>query len=108
MKLPPSVIIGGVPVKFKFDKDLNEWGLFDGDRWEITLSSRLLDKECHRKIQDIVHHEMTHAALYVSGLAFCKKHEDEAVVRCMEYIFKPAWSRLSKQMKWSRVNSSVS
>jgi len=39
---------------------------------------------------------MLHAALDVSGLTYIKTFEEEAIVRCIDNIFHPAWDATRK------------
>ena len=43
-------------------------------------------------------HEMMEASLYLSGLAWVERYEQEAVIRCMEEIFFPAWEVVVKRL----------
>lgn len=42
-------------------------------------------------------HELMEASLCISGVGFCETFEQEAVVRCMDEVFFPAWDRLNKR-----------
>ena len=47
-----------------------------------------------------VRHEMMEASLLLSGVGFLESYEQEAVVRCMEEIFFPAWAQFLKRIKF--------
>jgi hypothetical protein len=38
------------------------------------------------------------ASLCISGVGFCETFEQEAVVRCMDEVFFPAYERLLKRL----------
>ena len=42
---------------------------------------------------------MMEASLLISGVGFSDSYEQEAVVRCMEEIFFPAWEVILKKLK---------
>ena len=46
---------------------------------------------------ETIRHEMMEASLLLSGVGWLESYEQEAVVRCMEEIFFPAWERFLKR-----------
>jgi len=95
MNIPKSITMAGVRVRINF-RDLGDdecYGLYSHRRKLITIDKALKGKELH----DTIRHEMLHAALGISGLAFCESYEEEAIVRCMDEIFFPAWERFLKR-----------
>ena len=72
--------------------DLEEWGSYHHDLGEIWLATRALDKAS--TLRETLRHEIMHAALNISGVAFMEGFQEEAVVRCFEDIFFPAWHKL--------------
>ncbi len=95
--VPKSVTMAGVRVRINF-RDLGDdecYGLYSHRRKLITIDKSLKDKE----LIDTILHDMLHAALGISGLAFCESYEEEAIVRCMDEIFFPAWGRFLKRFK---------
>jgi len=87
--------MAGVRVRINF-RDLGDdecYGLYSHRRKRITIDKSLKGKE----LIDTIRHEMLHAALGISGLAFCESYEEEAIVRCMDEIFFPAWDRFLKR-----------
>ena len=87
--------MAGVRVRINF-RDLGDdecYGLYSHRRKLITIDKSLKDKE----LINTIRHEMLHAALGISGLAFCESYEEEAIVRCMDEIFFPAWERFLKR-----------
>ena len=47
-------------------------------------------------------HEVMEASLYLSGLAWAERYEQEAVIRCMEEIFFPAWGVIFKRINFEK------
>jgi len=93
--VPKSVTMAGVRVRINF-RDLGDdecYGLYSHRRKLIEIDKTLKGKE----LIDTIRHEMLHAALGISGLAFCESYEEEAIVRCMDEIFFPAWDRFLKR-----------
>jgi|TARA_Y100000996_G_scaffold415319_1_gene409364 hypothetical protein len=95
MNIPKSITMAGIRVRIKF-RDLGDddcYGIYSHRRKLITIDKTLKGKE----LLETIRHEMIHAALGISGLAFCEAYEEEAIVRCMDEIFFPAWERLLKR-----------
>ena len=95
MNIPKSITMAGIRVRIKF-RDLGDddcYGIYSHRRKLITIYKTLKGKE----LLETIRHEMIHAALGISGLAFCEAYEEEAIVRCMDEIFFPAWERFLKR-----------
>lgn len=95
MNTPKSITMAGIRVRIRF-RDLGDddcYGIYSHRRKLITIDKTLKGKE----LIDTIRHEMIHAALGISGLAFCEAYEEEAIVRCMDEIFFPAWERFLKR-----------
>ena len=92
--LPKSITIGGQKVKVKLqsfnDYDGYTFGQYFHDNKIIQLNPDQSDKN----LVITLRHEMMEAALLISGVGFSDNYEQEAVVRCMEEIFFPAWDLL--------------
>jgi len=68
------------------------------DKAQIKLSHIL--KPGTRDFRDTVRHEMVHAAFAMAGLDHVLKDgQEEAVVRCLENIFFPAWDGVPKELR---------
>ena len=96
MTAPKSIIMAGVRVRIQF-RDLGDedcYGLYSHRRKLITIDKNLKGKDLYETLR----HEMIHAAFAISGLAYCERYEEEAIVRCMDEIFFPAWDRPSKRL----------
>lgn len=75
-------------------RDDDCYGLYSHRRKLITLDKTLKGKDLYETLR----HEMIHAAFAISGLGYCERYEEEAIVRCMDEIFFPAWERTSKRL----------
>ena len=95
-RLPSSVRIGGKRVSIVISKSIENFGEYHHDKAEIVLSSRVLTKASD--LRETLRHEMMHAAMSISGISYLEKFEEEAVVRCFEEIFFPAYEKVSKQL----------
>ena len=94
-RIPRSVTVGGQVVKIRVVEDLEDWGQYDYDRQTITLSGRCVGS---KELIPTLRHEMTHAALWIGGVAFMEGMEEEAVLRCLDAVFWPAWERVRKRL----------
>ena len=94
MNIPKSLRIAGQRVRIRI-ADLSDddvFGYYSHDRKIIFLSEALEEKE----LLDTLRHELMEASLCISGVGFCESFEQEAVVRCMDEVFFPAYERLLK------------
>lgn len=69
------------------------YGLYFHDKKLIQINKKLKGK----MLLDTIRHEMMEASLLLSGVGFLEAYEQEAVVRCMEEIFFPAWESFLKK-----------
>lgn len=90
--VPSSIRVGGKRIRIVVVKDLEDFGQYDHDKAEIRLASRVLAKASD--LRETLRHEIMHAAMHISGIAFMDKFEEEAVVRCFDEIFFPAYDSL--------------
>jgi Zn-dependent peptidase ImmA (M78 family) len=103
MKLPKSIHIAGVPVKI-IQEDLSDednlskgyYGYYSDERRVIVIEQTLSPKVAKATMR----HEMLHASLALSGLNRLERFEEEAIVRCMDSIFFPAWERFLKRLNF--------
>lgn len=101
MKLPRSVTIAGVPIGI-LQEDLSDednlpkgyYGYYSDERRVIVIEKTLSPKVA----KTTVRHEMLHAALALSGLDHLERFEEEAIVKCMDSIFFPAWDRFLRSL----------
>lgn len=95
MRVPKSLRVAGQTVKI-VQRDLSDqdlYGYYSHDQKLITIHKDLGDKDCLETLR----HELMEASLCISGVGFCETFEQEAVVRCMEEVFFPAYDRLIKR-----------
>jgi hypothetical protein len=52
-----------------------------------------------KTLRETMRHEVLHASLSMSGVAFAEKFDEESLVRAMENIFFPCWERLEPKLK---------
>tara|TARA_R100000655_G_scaffold108745_3_gene161353 strand:+ start:441 stop:734 length:294 start_codon:yes stop_codon:yes gene_type:complete len=94
MDLPKTIRIAGQRVRICIvdlsDEDV--FGYYSHDRKIIFLSHILDEKD----LLSTLRHELMEASLCISGVGFCESFEQEAVVRCMDEVFFPAYERLLK------------
>jgi hypothetical protein len=95
-KFPKQVTIGGRTIAVRVDPDIDTWGEYRADDREIVLASRTVSKAS--SLRETLRHEMLHAALDIAGLSYIKTFEEEAIVRCIDNIFHPAWDETRKQL----------
>lgn len=88
-KWPTSVEIGGRCFQV-IRCDIEDFGQMRFDHSQILISDRRSKAEQWTTLR----HEMMHAALHVGGVSHCENYNEEAVVRCLENLFFPAWQSL--------------
>lgn len=97
--IPKSIRIGGRQVKINIVDDLEEYGNFTEDT--LTIQLKKADAETMRVT---LRHELMHAALSISGIAYIERLPEEAIVRCFDNLFFPAYDSLTKRT-WPTKNS---
>jgi hypothetical protein len=101
MKLPKTVSIAGKRIKLELVPISGEdppYGLYYHDKKLIQINSDLR----HKALLETIRHEMMEASLLISGVGFLETYEQEAVVRCMEEIFFPAWALFLKRIDFKK------
>lgn len=93
---PKSVVIGGKRIRIRVIPDMDNWGEYHHDKAEIHIAARALQKRSD--FRATLRHEVMHAALAISGVSYCTGFQEEAVVRCMEDIFFPAWLKIHAKL----------
>ena len=98
MKFPKTITIAGKRIKLVVEDfkgaDSDTFGEYFHDNKLIQINAGLSDEESLTTLR----HEMMEASLFISGLAWAERYEQESVVRCMEEIFFPAWETLLKRI----------
>lgn len=96
MIFPCVITVGGKPITIKSVKSLDNYAEYRHDESEILVREDIAtDPE---KLRFYLRHEIAHAAFGVPGVAWMEKFEEEAVVRCLDGIFHPAWEALLTQL----------
>ncbi len=95
MKIPNSVQVGGHKIDICFAQ-IENLGEYHTELKQIKINSSLAgyDKACFETLR----HEMIHCAFDISGIAFCETFEEEAIVRCLDNVFFPAYEKLVAQI----------
>ena len=99
MELPKTVSIAGHRVKLEVLPLSGEdppYGLYFHDKKLIQINAKMRDRE----LLNTIRHEMMEASLLLSGVGLLEAYEQDAVVRCMEEIFFPAWGLFLKRIKF--------
>ena len=99
MELPKTVTVAGKRIKLEvlpLSGEEPPYGLYFHDKKLIQINSNLR----HKCLLETIRHEMMEASLLISGVGFLETYEQEAVVRCMEEIFFPAWALFLKRIKF--------
>ena len=97
MELPKTVSIAGRRVKLAlvpFNGDCPDYGLYLHDKKTIEINNTLKGKALIHTIR----HEMMEASVLLSGVGWLENYDQEAIVRCMEEIFFPAWEAFLKRI----------
>ena len=97
VEFPKSISIAGHSIKLEIVPLYGEdppYGLYYHDKKLIQINTKSKD----RVLLNTIRHEMMEASLLLSGVGFLETYEQEAVVRCMEEIFFPAWDAFLKKV----------
>jgi hypothetical protein len=97
---PPAFVnIGGKVITVRVDPRMESWGEYRPDDAEIALSTETLKNQS--TLRKTLRHEMLHASLDIAGLSHLTVYEEEAIVRCIDNIFHPAWDKVRDQLALS-------
>lgn len=94
MRSIKSVKIAGHRIAIKRQELDDCYGQYRHDERTILLDSAITGKVLRLTLR----HEMIEASLLLSGVGWCESYEQEAVVRCMDEVFFPAWERIQKKL----------
>lgn len=83
------VDIGGWAVLVEYDPEQEEFG-----RWLLEEKIIRIGPRAETCFPETLRHELRHAALDIGGVSYNERMENEAVVRCLDHIFDPAWEKL--------------
>jgi hypothetical protein len=94
---PPTLVnIGGKTIIIRIDPELESWGEYHADKGEIVLASRTLERQS--TLRETLRHEILYASLDIAGISHLTVYQEEAIVRCIDNIFHPAWDKVRKQL----------
>ena len=94
---PPTIVnIGGKIITIRIDPKLESWGEYRADDEEIVLASRTLERQSN--LRETLRHEILHASLDIAGISHLTVYQEEAIVRCIDNVFHPAWDKVRKQL----------
>lgn len=90
-------MVGGKRVRITVAELDDCYGRCSFDGTEIQLSPDVaLDRKMAR---ETLRHELLHSAMKISGVSFCERFEEEALVRCIENIYFPTWDKLEPALQ---------
>jgi len=96
-KVPRSVSVGGHKFSIVVSPiDDGSFGEMRFDERKIVISTKCLNKQT--LLRETLRHEILHAALHISGVAFSEIYDEENIVRAIENIFFPAWNSIHKKL----------
>ena len=99
MKIPKTITIAGKRIRLVVEEfkgaDSDTFGEYFHAAKVIKINTRLSDEEFLTTLRQ----EMMEASLFISGLAWAERYEQEAIVRCMEEIFFPAWETILQRLQ---------
>jgi len=75
--------------------DFGDFGEYCHDGKKIVIGEKAMASE--QTALDTIRHEMVHAAMHLGGVSYNESHEEEAIVRCLECLFFPAWDRFTDE-----------
>jgi hypothetical protein len=94
MKFPKQVTIGGTKIKVVLSDLMDDFGTFNSEKLVIKLR-----KGTYTEMYETLRHELVHASLFVSGVSFSERYDEEVIVRCLENLFWPCWEKLEKTLR---------
>lgn len=96
-RVPSSVTIGGRKLRVKLVPMEDAWGQYLHDEGTILLNRALVNTPVI--LAATLRHELMEAALFIGGVAWMERYEQEPVVRAMEELFFPAWERIEPKLR---------
>jgi hypothetical protein len=94
MTLPKSIRMAGHSIEIVVDDSIADFGNYDPDALRITIRPGPPEM-----MRCTLRHEMLHAALSLSGIAYIEKLPEEAIVRAMDTLFWPSYDALTTKRK---------
>ena len=98
MNAPPiqKLEIGGWVIEVQVATGLEDFGQWEIEARTIWISPDALKSK--KLFRETLRHEMDHAAREIGGVAYCVRHEEEAITRCRDHLFWPAWEKISGKL----------
>jgi hypothetical protein len=93
-----SVTIAGnrIPVRYRIIDDGATYGQYLPEEKVIEIDKNLPKRpDVYRAT---LWHEMVEATLFITGVAWSEKYEQELVVRALENVFYPAWRKVEQRL----------
>jgi hypothetical protein len=91
-RFPKSISMAGHEIAVVIDETIGDYGQFSLDDMRITLAPGTPES-----MAQTLRHEMVHAALALSGIAYIERLPEEAIVRALDTIFWPCYQSLPKR-----------
>lgn len=93
-----SVSIAGhrIPVRV-IDLGGEAYGQYCPNRRVIELDKETVKDK--RILRETLRHEMMEATLFLSGIGWGERYEQEPIVRAIDEIFWPAWERVESRLQ---------
>lgn len=98
LRLPRSIEVAGQRVRVRVSDLEDTYGQFTFDDRLIEIDRKHLHEDPAGAI-DTLRHELMEAALFLSGVGFMDRYDQEPVVRAMEQVFFPAWDKLLPRLR---------
>ncbi len=94
------IYIAGKKLSLEWESGDN-FGTYYHDEKKITLDPVVRDNP--QEMLETLFHEMCHASLKISGVAFgLADGQEEQIVRCLEQLLLPAWNQVQADaLKWA-------
>jgi hypothetical protein len=96
VKIPKSVTIGGCKIKIQVKELEDLHGQFLYDKRLIELDKALLKNP--KELKETLRHEMVEASLLLAGVGWGELYDQEPVVRALDNIFWPSWTKMEKRL----------
>ena len=98
MSFIKQVTIAGHRIQVRV-KDMggDPYGQYLPDAHIIELDKSIMGNP--KLLKETLRHEMVEAALFISGVAWSERYDQEPIVRALDEIFWPAWERVEERIK---------
>lgn len=93
--MPSSVTVGGHRIAVVIDPSAEDWGSYEFEPQRVIK----LKPSTPEIMWATLRHEMMHSCFEISGMSYltdCATMPEEAVIRCLDGLFWPAWDNVPK------------